>query len=47
LEYDGVDKLILVVEDIGGVEQKEVSRPSDSSLLSLLDNQKKLLKFQQ
>lgn len=44
-EYEGVDKLILVVEDIGGVEAKEVSRHSDSSLLSLLDNQEKTFKI--
>lgn len=44
-DYDGVDKLILIVEDIGGVEAKEVSRPSDSSLLSLLDNQEKTFKI--
>lgn len=43
--YEGVEKLILIVEDIGGVEQKEVSRPSDSSLLSLLDNQEKTFKI--
>lgn len=44
-EYDGVDKLILIVEDIGGVEAKEVNRSSDSSLLSLLDNQEKTFKI--
>lgn len=36
-EYIGVDRVILIVEDVGGVEQ-ENSRPSESSLLSLLDN---------
>jgi DNA polymerase III delta prime subunit len=41
LVYNGVEKLILVVEDIGGVEMSEVRRSSDSSLLSLLDNQEK------
>lgn len=43
--YEGVDKLILIVEDIGGIEQEKVSRPSDSSLLSLLDNQEKTFKI--
>lgn len=40
-EYEGVTKLILVVEDIGGVEMDNVRAKSDSSLLSLLDNQEK------
>jgi len=44
-EYVGVDKLILIVEDIGGVEQRQLERPSDSSLLSLLDNQEKTFKI--
>jgi len=44
-DYTEVKKLILIVEDIGGVEQKEVNRPSDSSLLSLLDNQEKTFKI--
>lgn len=39
--YVGVDKLILIAEDLGGVEMSEARRPSDSSLLSLLDNQEK------
>jgi len=39
--YDGVDKFILVVEDIGGVEVDQVRMRSDSSLLALLDNQEK------
>lgn len=41
LEYKGVEKLILIVEDIGGVEIDQVKMRSDSSLLSLLDNQEK------
>jgi len=41
LEYKGVEKMILVVEDIGGVEIDQVKMRSDSSLLSLLDNQEK------
>jgi len=40
-EYVGVDKIILVVEDIGGVEIEQARIKSDSSLLSLLDNQEK------
>ena len=36
---EGVDKLILVIEDVGGVEYKGSGKmPSSSSLLSLLDN---------
>lgn len=42
-EYKGVDKMILVMEDIGGVEMEDVRRGSDSELLSLLDNQEKTL----
>lgn len=41
--YQGVEKLILVMEDVGGVEMEEVRRSSDSGLLSLLDNQEKTL----
>lgn len=44
-DYEGVKQVILVAEDIGGVEAKEVSRHSDSSLLSLLDNQEKTFKI--
>lgn len=40
-EYEGVDKLLFVIEDIGGVEMEESRRPSDPSLLSLLDNNEK------
>lgn len=40
-KYEGVDRLIMVVEDIGGVEVDQVRMRSDSSLLSLLDNQEK------
>lgn len=39
--YKGVEKLILIAEDIGGVEMDQVRAKSDSSLLSLLDNQEK------
>lgn len=40
-EYKGVEKLILIAEDLGGVEVDEVKVKSQSSLLSLLDNQEK------
>lgn len=39
-----VDKIILVVEDIGGVEIDQTRMRSDSSLLSLLDNKEKTFK---
>ncbi len=45
LVYKDVDKLILIVEDIGGVEIDQVKMRSDSSLLSLLDNQEKTFKL--
>lgn len=41
----GVEKIILIVEDIGGVEIDQVKMKSDSSLLSLLDNQEKTFKI--
>lgn len=37
-QYIGVNKLILVIEDLGGVEVDQVRIKSMSSLLSLLDN---------
>jgi SpoVK/Ycf46/Vps4 family AAA+-type ATPase len=40
-EYAGVEKLILIVEDLGGVEIDQVRIKSMSSLLSLLDNVEK------
>lgn len=40
-EYRGVDRLILIAEDLGGVEIDQARMKSDSSLLSLLDNQEK------
>lgn len=43
--YDNVDRLILVMEDVGGIEMEEVRRGSDAGLLSLLDNQEKTLKI--
>jgi ATP-dependent 26S proteasome regulatory subunit len=44
-DYQGVKKVILVVEDIGGVEMEETRMRSDPSLLSLLDNQEKAFKI--
>lgn len=40
-DYQGVDKIILVCEDLGGIENEQTRMRSDSSLLSLLDNQEK------
>ena len=45
IEYQGVSKLILVVEDVGGVEMEDVRIKSDPSLLSLLDNKEKIFKI--
>lgn len=44
-EYKDVEKVILVAEDIGGVEMEEVRRGSDSSLLSFLDNKERAFKL--
>lgn len=41
LNYVGPKKMILIVEDIGGVEIDQARIRSESSLLSLLDNQEK------
>lgn len=43
--YNGIDKMILVIEDIGGVEREEGGRSSESSLLSLLDNKEETFKI--
>lgn len=40
-KYVGVKKVILIAEDIGGVEMDGIRMKSDPSLLSLLDNQEK------
>ncbi len=40
-EYENVERLILIAEDLGGVEKEQSRMASDSSLLSLLDNQEK------
>jgi SpoVK/Ycf46/Vps4 family AAA+-type ATPase len=44
LDYQGPTKMILIVEDIGGIES-ENRRGSESSLLALLDNQEKAFKI--
>ena len=41
LDFKGVDRMILVAEDIGGVEAENARIASHPSLLSLLDNQEK------
>lgn len=45
LNYLGPNKMILVVEDIGGVEVDQARMRSESSLLALLDNQEKAFKI--
>lgn len=40
-DYTNVERIILIAEDIGGVELEEQRIPSESSLLSLLDNNEK------
>jgi SpoVK/Ycf46/Vps4 family AAA+-type ATPase len=44
LQYEGVDQMILVVEDIGGIEIDNARIRSESALLSLLDNQEQTFK---
>lgn len=41
--YVGVKRLLLIMEDVGGVEMEEVRRGADAGLLSLLDNNEKTL----
>lgn len=43
--FIGVDKIILIAEDLGGQENPGAPVRSDSSLLSLLDNQEKTFKL--
>jgi AAA+ superfamily predicted ATPase len=45
LNYIGPNKMILVVEDIGGIEVDQARMRSESSLLALLDNQEKAFKI--
>lgn len=40
-DYQGVERMILIVEDIGGMENDRAQVRSDSSLLSLLDNKER------
>lgn len=44
-EYVGVERIILIAEDIGGVEMDQRRHPSDPALLSLLDNKEKTFKI--
>lgn len=44
-KYEGVEKLIFIMEDLGGVEIANVDVPSDPSLLALLDNNEKIFKI--
>ena len=37
-EYKGADQIIVIAEDIGGIENEGATMRTDSSLLSLLDN---------
>ncbi len=46
-KYEGAERLIMIVEDVGGVEVENATRgmKSDSALLSLLDNQEKTFRI--
>lgn len=44
LQYEGVTKMILIAEDIGGIEIDQARIRSESALLSLLDNQESTFK---
>lgn len=41
IDYSEIERMILIVEDLGGVEAKESRMNSDSALLALLDNSEK------
>lgn len=43
--YVGAEKIIVIAEDIGGIENENVDMRTDSSLLSLLDNSDKTFKI--
>jgi SpoVK/Ycf46/Vps4 family AAA+-type ATPase len=45
LNFIGPKKMILIIEDIGGVEVDQARMRSESSLLALLDNQEKAFKI--
>lgn len=40
-KYEGVERIILIAEDLGGIEMDQIRIKSESSLLALLDNQEK------
>lgn len=44
-QYEGVEKLIFIMEDLGGIEVQNADVPSDPSLLALLDNSEKIFKI--
>lgn len=44
-EYKNVKKIIMIMEDLGGVEVDQIRMQSEASLLSLLDNQEKIFKL--
>jgi AAA+ superfamily predicted ATPase len=44
-KYEEIEKIILIAEDLGGVEMDQVRFKSDSSLLSLLDNKELTFKI--
>ncbi len=44
-KYENIEKLIFILEDLGGVEVQNVEVPSDPSLLALLDNTEKIFKI--
>jgi ATP-dependent 26S proteasome regulatory subunit len=44
LKYPSVNKMILVAEDVGGIEIDQARMRSESALLSLLDNQEQTFK---
>ena len=43
--YVDVDRLILIMEDVGGMEMEDIRKGADAGLLSLLDNNEKTLKI--
>lgn len=44
-DYSNVERLFLIIEDIGGLEIEQKRIPSTSSLLSILDNNEKIFKI--
>lgn len=43
-QYNEVERLVLIAEDLGGVEGENVSQISDSGLLTLLDDKQRVFK---